>query len=93
MGAECERVDDVAADAALVVTEGRYRHDPADQPTLWTPPNERDPIAELGKRKLERPSRRDAIAAVAEAGAAVFGNRGTLRLALLAPEERRGGRD
>ena len=54
MGAEGEGVDDVAAHATLVVAEGRDRLDPTDQIPLRTPPDEGDPIAELGESKLKR---------------------------------------
>lgn len=89
ISAECEGIGHGAADAALVVAEGPDRPDPADQPALRALPNERDPVAELRKRKLKRFMRRDAVAPVARTGPPVFGN-GSVFLSL---EKGRGGRE
>jgi len=85
-----ERVDDGAADAALGIAEGRYRFDPADQSAPRPLPYERRAVAKLGKRKLERFQRHDAIAA--GPCARVIRNR-RLGLAVLSFEKRGGGRD
>src|SRR5262245_53501028 len=87
MGAEHERVDDGAADAAFGVAEGRDRFDPADQLALRAAPHERRAVAKLRKRKLERSQRHDAVAAGAFA---LAGNRG-LSLGLVSFEMRGGG--
>jgi len=39
----------MAANAALVVAKNRNRLDSADQPPFWPLPDQRHPIAELGK--------------------------------------------
>lgn len=87
-----ERVDDGAADAALVIAEGRYRFDPADQSAPRPPPYERRAVAKLRKRKRERFQRHDAIAAEPCACARVIRNRG-LGSAIFSFEKRGGGRD
>jgi len=44
----------MAANAALVVAEGGDRLDSADQLPFRPPPDQRYPVAELGKGKVER---------------------------------------
>src|SRR5262245_9251046 len=88
IGAEHERVDDGAADAAFGVAEGRYRFDLADQLALRAAPHERRAVAKLRKLKLERSQRHDDGAAGAFA---LAGNRG-LSLGLVSFEMRGGGR-
>ena len=62
--AKRERIDDVTADASLVVAEGRNRFDPAGERPLGPFPNQGHPILELGQRKLERLHGGDPIAAI-----------------------------
>src|SRR5581483_10031904 len=54
VASERERIDDMAAHAALVVAEGRDRPDLAHKAALWTLPDERHPVAELVERERER---------------------------------------
>ena len=64
IGAERERVEDMAAYPALVVAERRYRLDPPDQAALRALPDQRYAVGEFGQRKVERLHRRDPVAAV-----------------------------
>ena len=54
----------MAANAALVVAEGRDGLDSADQLPFWPPPDESYPVAELGQGKLERLHGRGPVALV-----------------------------
>ena len=49
--AKRERIDDVTADASLVVAEGRNRFDPAGERPLGPFPNQGHPILKLGQRQ------------------------------------------
>src|SRR3990170_299053 len=99
IGAEGERIDDVAAHSALVVAEGRHGLDPADQPALGALPHEGHAVAELRQGELERLHCRDPVASVetrfefAEAKLLALRGHSHVRSVLSGLERKRGGRE
>ena len=84
----------MAANAALVVAEGRNRLDSADQPPFWPLPDQRHPVAELGKGKLERLPCRCPVASVeTRLKLPAPSGRKPFRSALPGLEGKRGGRE
>src|SRR5680860_160046 len=99
VGAERERIEDMAANAAMIVAERRYRFDSAGELTCRAAPYQRHAVTELGESHLQR-LKRDRAVAMIEAG---FQGVQALRLrprghgrdvvcpALLGHERRKGG--
>ena len=89
----------MAANAALVVAEGRNRLDSADQPPFWPLPDQRHPVAEPGKGKLERLHCRCPVASVetrlelVKAKLPALSGRKPFRSALPGLEGKKGGRE
>ena len=99
IGAERERVDDVAADAAPIIAERGYRFDSPGERPLGPLPDQRYPVAELGKGEFERLHRCKPIASIeprlelAEAELLVLGGRKSACSALPGLEGKRGERE
>ncbi len=89
----------MAANAALVVAEDRDRLDSADQLPFWAPPDQRHPVGEFGKGKLERLHGRRSVAAIeagfqlGQARLPAFSGRKAFRSALPGHKGKRGGRE
>ena len=90
----------MAAHAAMVVTKRRHRLDPADQPALRAPPDQRHPVAKLGSGQARAPasprpgrSGLDLALSSSKAKLRALGGHSHIRSTLPGLKGKRGGRE